>query len=235
MVSKRIAIILARGGSKRLPRKNILDFGGKPLLAWSVIAAIESNLFDRVLVSTDDVEIAEIGRRYGAEVPFLRLTNADDISSASDATCTALLQAETFWQTKFDTVAQLMANCPLRTQENICQGISAFEQSSALSQISCFRFGWMNPWWAVKLKDGGEPERLFPEAIKVRSQDLPPLYCPSGALWIAQRDALLKFKSYYMKGHRFEPMHWISAMDIDDEADFVMAKMCLELRNIIKG
>ena len=231
MVSKRIAIVLARGGSKRLPRKNILDLDGKPLLAWSIIAALQSNQFDKVLVSTDDPEIAEVGIKYGAETPFLRKWATDDISTASEATCAALSQAEKYWKVEFSIVAQLMANCPLRTAQDICRSVAAFERNHAPSQISCFRFGWMNPWWAVKLQESGKPERLFPDAINVRSQDLSPLYCPTGALWIAQRDALLESRNYYMKGHRFEPMHWISAVDIDDEDDLLMAKMCLKLQN----
>lgn len=231
MVNRRIAIILARGGSKRLPRKNILDFGGKPLLAWSVIAALESNLFEKVLVSTDDLEIAEVGKLYGASVPFLRSDNADDFSTSSQASCTSLLQAEAFWGSEFNIVVQLMANCPLRTKEDICKGVEVFEKSSAPSQISCFRFGWMNPWWAVKLGASGEPEPIFPSAHKLRSQDLDELYCPSGALWIAERNALLNTQDYYMPGHRFEAIDWISAMDIDDKDDLLMAKMCLELRN----
>lgn len=231
MVGKRIAIILARGGSKRMPRKNILDFGGKPMLAWSVAAAVESGMFDKVLVSTDDAEIAEVGRRHGAEVPFLRLTATDDITPTSQATHAALLQAEEHWQTKFDVVAQLMANCPLRTAQDIRNSIFAFERHDASSQISCFRFGWMNPWWAIKLQDGEQPEHLFPDALKMRSQDLPPLYCPSGALWIAQRDAFVESKNFYMADHRFEPIHWISAVDIDDEDDLLMAKACLGLQS----
>jgi CMP-N-acetylneuraminic acid synthetase len=91
---KHIAIILARGGSKRLPRKNILDFHGKPLLAWTVEAALHSGKFDRVLVSTDDREIADIARSFGAEVPFLRKIAAGDHASSSEATLAALQQAE---------------------------------------------------------------------------------------------------------------------------------------------
>lgn len=230
MVRNRIAIILARGGSKRLPRKNIIDFGGKPLLAWSVAAALESEQFDEVLVSTDDEEIAQVAVKYGAEVPFLRLEATDDISPSSEATCAALLQAEEYWETKFDVVAQLMANCPLRTAQDVCDSVSAFENNTAPSQISCFRFGWMNPWWAVRLQHDGKPQRLFPEGQNTRSQDLPDLYCPTGALWIAKRDALISSRNFYMEGHRFEPMHWLSAVDIDDEDDLLMAKMSLGLR-----
>ncbi|MBI4995419.1 MAG: acylneuraminate cytidylyltransferase family protein [Rhodocyclales bacterium] len=230
MVSRSIAIILARGGSKRLPHKNILDFHGRPMLAWSVEAALQSGLFARVLVSTDDRKTADIAIAHGAEVPFLRNAAADDAASSSAATLVALAQAEDHWQERFDVVAQLMANCPLRTAQDIVAAHAHFMATGAPAQISCFRFGWMNPWWAAKLDDGGRPEYLFPEARLSRSQDLPPLYCPSGALWIARREALQSARSFYAAGHLLHPLDWMSAMDIDDEDDLRMARACVALR-----
>jgi CMP-N-acetylneuraminic acid synthetase len=228
---KHIAIILARGGSKRLPRKNILDFHGKPLIAWTIEAALQSSQYDRVLVSTDDQEIAEISRKFGAEVPFLRNTAADDLTPSSEATLTALGQAEQYWGEQFDAVSQLMANCPLRDADDITLSIQNFKNRNAESQISSFRFGWMNPWWAAKVNVQGIPSYLFPESRLARSQDLQALYCPSGAIWIAQAQALKEFKSFYVPSHIFHPLSWISAMDIDDVDDFEMAKACL----LIKG
>lgn len=229
-MSRRIAIILARGGSKRLPRKNVLDFFGKPMLAWSIDAALASQCFDRVLVSTDDPEIADIAICHGAEAPFLRDAAADDKSSSSEATLIALAQAERHWDESYDVVSQLMANCPLRTAADIRSSIDHFAHVRAPVQISCFRFGWMNPWWAARLDAGGRPDYLFPEARTARSQDLPPLYCPSGALWVAQRDALLSSRSFYTAGHVLHPLDWMSAMDIDDEDDLAMARACFVMR-----
>ena len=226
----RIAIILARGGSKRLPRKNILDLGGKPMLGWTVGAALQSDCFTHVLVSTDDEEIAEVGRAFGAVVPFLRSAASDDQASSSEATLVALAQAEQYWSIRYDVVAQLMANCPLRTAIDIQQAVDAFARSPAPAQISVFRFGWMNPWWAAKLKLGQEPEYLFPEARLARSQDLPPLYCPSGAIWLANRDELVAKGSFYLPGHVLHPMDWMSALDIDDEDDLRMARACFTMR-----
>lgn len=230
-MEKRIAIILARGGSKRLPRKNILPFGGKPLVAWSIGAALESGVFDKVLVSTDDSEIAEIALRYGAEVPFLRDKAADDLSHSSLATHAALVQAESFWSTSFTIVAQLMANCPLRTSGDIQAHMSAFERTGRVSQLSCFEFGWMNPWWAATLDSDGSVKPIFPQALETRSQDLPKLYCPTGALWIANRDSFLQTSNFYMSGYKFEPLDWISAVDIDTEDDLRMAEVCLLMRS----
>lgn len=229
-MNRRIAIILARGGSKRLPRKNIMPLGGLPMLAWTVKSALNSALFQRVIVSTDDQEIADIALKFGAEVPFLRVVAADDQATSSEATQAALRQAEEYWGERYDTVVQLMANCPLRTSDDIRDAILNFDETSAHAQISAFRYGWMNPWWAARIQSNGQPDWLFTESRAVRSQDLEPLYCPSGAIWIANRDAFMSAGSFYLPGHILHPMHWISAMDIDDEADFVMAQACLSLR-----
>ncbi len=230
LVVKHIAVILARGGSKRLPRKNILDFHGRPMLAWTVEAALKSGQFDRVLLSTDDQEIADIGRVYGAEVPFLRAEAQDDMASSSEATLAALGQAESHWNVQFDVVTQLMANCPLRDAEDIKCASQAFASRNSPAQISCFRYGWMNPWWAAKLNDQSVPEYLFPEARLARSQDLPPLYCPSGAIWTAQARTLKTEKTFYAPGHTFFPLGWMSAMDIDDAEDMEMARACFLVR-----
>lgn len=228
---QRIAIILARGGSKRLPRKNVLDFHGKPMLAWSVLAAIDSGMYHRVLVSTDDAEIAEIAMQYGAEVPFLRDVAADDVATSSDATLAALRQAEQYWGENYNSVSQLMANCPLRDSEDIRAAIKNFDEQNAKAQLSCFKFGWMNPWWAMKVDAAGHGLPLFPDAINQRSQDLPELFCPSGAIWISCTAALKEHQTYQQPGRIYLPMDWISAMDIDDESDLAMAKACYSVAN----
>ena len=224
-----IAIILARGGSKWLPGKNKRMFHGKPLVAWTIEAAILSKCFDRILLSTDSQEIAEIGINYGAEVPFLRNRASDDRASSSEATLAALDQAEEYWKKSFAVVAQLMANCPLRTSQHVCDAMNTFLQKRASSQISCFKFGWMNPWWAAKMDSDGCPEWVFPGARSSRSQDLSDLYCPSGALWIAKTQILRAHKSFYSPGHVLNVMDWMSAMDIDDEEDWAMAEACKSL------
>lgn len=230
-----IAIIPARGGSKRLPNKNILDFFGKPMIAWTIQAAIEAACFDKILVSTDDEEIARVARDYGADVPFLRPTAADDITPISSATLVALNQAENYWEREFKTVAQLMANCPIRNGSDIRMAMAAFHANEAEFQISCFSFGWMNPWWAVKLDKEGKPEALFREAMGVRSQDLPKLYCPTGAIWVADAVAFKRDKTFYGKGHRYQPMHWTAAVDIDDAEDLELARAVYMMKQSNNG
>jgi CMP-N-acetylneuraminic acid synthetase len=223
---KHIAVILARGGSKRLPGKNILEFHGKPMLAWTIEAALESGCYQRVLVSTDDPDIAAIARECGAQAPFLRQHAADDMAPSSEATLSALGQAEAHWGEQYQYVSQLMANCPLRSAADIRDSVGNFLKHQAPFQISCFRFGWMNPWWAAQLDEDQRPSYLFPEARTARSQDLLPLYCPSGAIWVAASMPLRQEGSFYGPDHRMHPISWMSAMDIDDAEDLAMAQAC---------
>ncbi len=225
----RIAIIPARGGSKRIPKKNILSFNNKPMIAWTIEAALESQSFSQVVVSTDDPEIAEISIGYGAAVPFLREDKADDHSPVSEATLTALLQSEAYWKESFDTVCQLMPNCPLRTSADIQQHIQAFDDNNRDFQISSFKYGWMNPWWAASIEPNGQPNFLFQQAKQQRSQDLESLYCPTGAIWLAKSDKLKKQNTFYGENHCFEALPWQSAVDIDDydDLDFAIATQLL--------
>jgi N-acylneuraminate cytidylyltransferase len=231
MVARRqIAIIPARGGSKRINRKNIVDFYGKPLLAWTIGAALQIGEFDRVVVSTDDPEVAEIAKEHGASVPFLRKRYADDQSPVSLATIGTLEQLREVSGEDYDVVVQLMPNCPLRDHDHIAAALEHFSSRSARSQISCFKFGWMNPWWAAKLNEDGRPTSLFPEALKMRSQDLPELFCPTGAIWIAQVPHLYEHQTFHTPERVYFPMPWQSAIDIDDHEDLLMAKALFLMR-----
>ncbi|NJR71828.1 MAG: acylneuraminate cytidylyltransferase family protein [Gammaproteobacteria bacterium] len=230
MQQNRIAIIPARGGSKRLPRKNIMLFLGKPMIEWTIEAALQCGLFSKVLVSTDDDEIRQVSLRAGAHVPFLREIAFDDHASSSEATLAALRQAEQYWNTAFTSITQLMANCPLRNCVDIQDAMQHFEQSGATAQISCFKFGWMNPWWAAHLNSEGKPTYAFPDIRLSRSQDLPHLYCPTGAIWITNAASLKQHGTFYIPEHVFHPLHQISAVDIDDQDDLVMAEAFAVLR-----
>lgn len=223
MVRDCIAIIPARGGSRRIPQKNIIEFMGRPMIEWTIEAARESDCFEHIVVSTDDQTIARVARECGAEVPFLRVEHFDDYSSVSQATVAALRQAEDHWGRRFRAVAQLMPNCPLRKASHIKAAIQEFFSKGHVYQISCVQFGWMNPWWALRMDDEGRPEYLFPDMRKMRSQDLPPLYAPTGAIWIAERTSLLDAGTFYGPGHRYFTLEWTAGIDIDDMDDLKMA------------
>lgn len=225
MVEKNmIAIIPARGGSKRIPKKNIKEFLGKPMIAWTIEAAKNTKKFDRIFVSTDDAEIAVIAKEYGAEVPFLRDEFADDFSTVSQVTVYTLKEIEKRLGESYKTVVQLMPNCPLRTDKSIIESLSNFSEKGLAFQLSCFQFGWNNPWWACKLSESGVPSKLFPEDSKKRSQDLPDLYCPTGAIWIANVQSLYKSNDFYGPDYRFHPMSWLESVDIDTYEDWIIAE-----------
>ena len=221
----RVAIIPARGGSKRIEKKNIINFCGKPMIAWTIEAAKKSEIFERIVVSTDDHEIADVAQQYGASVPFFRKHYSDDLSPVSLVTIGTLSQLREEVGEEYEVAVQLMANCPLRNERNIINACDYFQSVNVSSQISCFKFGWMNPWWAATLSEDGRPNKLFPEASKTRSQDLPPLYCPTGAIWIAKVAGLMQHQTYHTPDHIFWPMPWKDAVDIDDKEDLRMAEV----------
>lgn len=221
---KIIAVIPARGGSKRIPQKNIIDFMGKPMIAWTIEAAIESKLFSKIIVSTDDEKIKNISLQWGAEVPFLRENFADDYTPVSEATLDAVIKAEKIYGETYTTVFQLMPNCPLRNEKTIKIAYDHFLDKNISFQISCFKFGWMNPWWAAKIDSFGVPTPIFREALKKRSQDMEDLYCPTGAIWISKVEELKKSKTFYGQNHIYHPISWEEAVDIDEIEDLNIAK-----------
>ena len=217
---KKICVIPARGGSKRIPKKNIIDFFGKPLIAWTIESALQSDLFDDVIVSTDCDEIGDISRDFGAKV-FNRTEFADDISPVSEATINTVKELN---YSGNDIIFQLMANCPLRTEHDITNADEYFSNLETFdSLISCFKFGWMNPWWALR-KTGNSYQPLHQGTNKVRSQDLEDLFCPTGSIWVSKLKSLLKKSSYYTGNHTYYNIPITSAMDIDDYDDLNMAK-----------
>jgi pseudaminic acid cytidylyltransferase len=226
-----LAVIPARGGSKRIPRKNIKLLHDKPMIAYTIEAALQSGVFEKVMVSTDDAEIAEISKQYGAEVPFVRgATLADDHTPASLVTLDALERLDSSAST-YTHVSQLMPNCPLRNAEDIQKSFEQFQQTKADTQLSVNRFGWLNPWWAFKMEQEKTQtlEPLFPEALKTRSQDLPTLYALTGALWWAKTDVLRREKTFHTATRTGFELSWQHALDIDDEDDWKMAEVLLEL------
>ena len=230
-----IAIIPARGGSKRIPDKNIRPLNGKPMIAYTIAAARESGLFERVVVSTDSPKIAEVAHHYDAEVPFLRNENlADDFTPVSSVTADALLRLDTAGD-KFDSVAQLMPNCPLRTASDVRESHEQFAKTGAESQISVVRYGWQNPWWAVRLNERHELEPVFKEQMAERSQDLPELFCPTGAIWWARTATLRATKTFHLENRTGWEIPWQRGIDIDTGEDWAMAEVLLSLPQFPAG
>ena len=225
---KILAVIPARGGSKRILQKNIVPVSGKPMIAWTIEAAKKSQYVDTILVSTDCEVIKKVALEHGAEVPFMRLDAADDYSPVSEATLSSLYQSEEYYG-PYETVLQLMPNCPLRGVRDIDSALEAFFENNQESQISFFKYGWMNPWWAHTVENGF-PTALFKQAVINRSQDLKDLYCPTGAVWISQSKILKRCKTFYSPNYQAQIMNWIPAIDIDDYDDLEMAQALFNIR-----
>ena len=226
-----LAVIPARGSSKRIPRKNIRDLCGRPVIAYAIEAAIQSGVFDRVVVSTDDDQIAAIAKEYGADVPFIRAASlANDYAPVSLVTLDALERLDPD-EKVYRYVAQLMANCPLRTAEDIRDSYRQFVETGADSQISVTRYGWLNPWWAMTRDDRYRLALIFDEQrVARRSQDLPEVFCPTGAIWWAKADVLRCEKTFYVADRTGWKIPWQRAVDIDTEDDWRLTEILMEAR-----
>lgn len=202
---------------------------GKPIISWTIEAAQKSKLFDKIIVSTDSSEIADVAEKYGVDVPFLRVQKSDDMSTVTEATLEAIQQAESYYNEKYDIVVQLMANAPLRDEIDIEEHFKHFVESKNSFQISSFKFGWMNPWWAFKINKDGSHEWMLKQGIGKRSQDLEDLFCPTGVIWIAKVEALKKAGTFYGPDYKFCEINWKHAVDVDNFEDLEFAKAIFRL------
>ena len=177
----KLAVIPARGGSKRIPRKNIKSFGGKPMITWSIEAAQKTGIFDRIIVSTDDAEIASIARDYGVEVPFIRqATLSDDHTGTSPVIVNAI---EWCLAQGFDPkeVCCIYATAPFVQSEDIECGRQILEQSGADFAFSVTSFAFPIQR-AIKLRPDGRIDMIDPSQFQTRSQDLPEAYHDAGQI-----------------------------------------------------
>lgn len=221
---KYLAVIPARGGSQRIPKKNIYPFIDEPMLAYAIRGAEETGLFGHIHVSTDCEETAKIAEEHGYPPQFLRDAFFDNEATVSQATAWAVEEMMQTKQVSKDTVVvQLMPNCPFRTAEDIKNAVATFERSEAVSQISCTDFGWSNPQWAFSLAGNGRPHFLRPDNLKKRSQDLPDYYQPSGAIWIMGAQNLINLKNFWQEATIMFRMQWLNAFDIDTPEDLEIA------------
>ncbi len=215
---KRLALIPARGGSKRLPRKNILPFAGRPMIEWTIDAALESDLFSDVIVSTDDDEIASIGRAAGAEVHM----RGEEISN--DASTLIQVVKHTLEHEDPDQICMLLANCPLRTAEDIKSSSEAFLEHNIPAALSVTSFLWTPPFRALTMADDGTIAGAFDDWIMKKSQLYPDVVCPSGAIYWARPDVMRTAEDLYVPGLRGIKMPWYRAIDIDTREDFQLAE-----------
>lgn len=223
---KNLAIIPARGGSKRIPRKNIKNFLGKPIIAYSIEAALQSGLFDEVMVSTDDKEIAEIAKQYGAKVPFMRSAEtANDFASTADVLKEVLTNYQSLGQ-KFDNFCCIYATAPLISSKNIADAFQLLQNSDFTAAYPVVEFSYPI-WRCLDVAEDGSMKRHWPEYENSRSQDLPKEYHDTGTFyWYKTQEWLagnVKLGAIIVDE--------TAVQDIDTETDWKLAEMKYRIMN----
>lgn len=215
-----LGVILARGGSKGLPRKNIRDLAGKPLISWTIKAGHESEYLDRLILSSDDEEIMAIAEEYGCEVPFQRPSElAEDDTPSVDALLHALGQVE-----PHDYVVQLQPTSPLRTADDIDAAIGRCEEKAAPACVTVTRTD-TPPQWMYTLTDDQRLQPILEGGDEItRRQDAPNTYATNGAVYVARTSWFQKKKTFKTSRTLAYPMPKHSSVDIDDKVDLVLAE-----------
>ncbi len=220
---KKIAIITARGGSKRIPGKNIKEFCGKPILAYSIEAALQSGIFDTVMVSTDSEEIAEVARTYGAEVPFYRSEETSgDFATTNDVLLEVLHEYEKRGE-YFELGCCIYPTAPFVTAEKLKSGVDALLESDADTLIPVVAFSYP-PQRAMVVEDG----RLvfkYPEYLDSRSQDLQPHYHDVGQFYLFRTEAFKQNKKLMLGNILPMVISEMEVQDIDNQTDWEIAEM----------
>lgn len=235
---KILGVIPARGGSKGIPRKNIKDFLGKPLIGWSVLEAVESKVFDRIIALTDDVEIAEAAKKYGAEVPFLEpaefAVETSHVFWGLKWLLNHLYETEGYWP---DYVMLMEPTAPGRSHKHIVELVKMVAQSSADSGFTVWEVpSGNNAHWQFSIDSAGQASIVTGEPIKDivrRRQLLPKLYVRGGSTYICKTEFLLKeTPDMYGDDTRALVIDRKYGVDLDSEEDWVEAeKIVSSLKN----
>ncbi len=219
-----IAIIPARGGSKRLPGKNIKDLAGKPMIAWTIEAALDSGVFDHIFVSTDCEKIAKIAKKFGAEVPFLRpIELASDTATTNDVVTHLVEWFEKEYMQKISTITILQPTSPLRNASHIGEAMSLMQEKSAKAIISVCELEHPIQFCNKLGLDGSMDSFVDPKNIR-RTQDLEPYYRLNGAIYLFDREYVNRLNEIYSEGTYSYIMSSKSSIDVDNEDDFELAK-----------
>ncbi len=226
-----LGIIPARGGSKAIPRKNLALLANKPLLAWTVEVALESASLDRVIISTDDPEIAEVGKNLGAEVPFLRPAElATDTSTSMDVILHAIHWLDDNEKYRPDYVLLLQPTSPLRTATDIRESISLAREKHADSVVSVCE-SHQHPLWMKGVNEEGKLIDLYPQsAASTRRQDLSPVVALNGAIYLASRTFLLSERTFISDCTYAYVMPENRSLDVDTPWDLYLANLILNDR-----
>lgn len=226
-MNKNLCIIPARGGSKRIPRKNIKNFMGKPIIAYSIEAALNSGIFDEVMISTDDEEIAEIGRKYGADVPFMRSKkNADDFATTVDVLLEVLNVYEDSGK-KFENICCIYPTAPFVTDTILIEALEKLSGEDLDAVFPVIPFGYPIQR-SLKIKND-KLQFFYPEFENSRSQDLEKAYHDAGQFYFIKTKYLIKNKSIFSSNTGSINITEMEAQDIDTETDWKLAELKYEL------
>lgn len=215
-----LVVIPARGGSKRLPRKNILNLCGKPLISYSIEAGLKSRYIDTTIVTSDNEEILSIAKQYGAKTIKRPDDLANDTATTFDAIRHTIENVE-----DYDYIVLLQPTSPLRNEKHVDEAIELLESKNADAVVSVCEMD-HSPLWSNTLpQDGNMTNFLRDEVLNKRSQDLEKYYRLNGAIYICKTDKLLKEKKFMLKESIFAyKMDSESSVDIDEEIDFKIAQ-----------
>lgn len=224
-----LALITARGGSKRLPRKNIIELAGKPLIAWTIEAARKSRYVDSIVVSTDDDEIAQISERFGAQIPFRR---PDALASDTASSNEVILHALSVLKNEFDLLVLLQPTSPLRTAKHIDESLEELFLKGAEGVISvapCEH----SPLWSNTLPESGSMNNFIRSNVNTRSQDLDKYYRLNGAVYAFHIESILAQKGIFYSENVYSYIMLAEySVDIDSELDFKIAEVLMSARHL---
>ena len=219
---KNIAIITARGGSKRIPKKNIKEFCGKPIIAYSIEAALNSGMYDEVMVSTDSEEIAEIAKKYGAQVPFLRSEKTSNDFATTRDVLDEVIEEYKKRGKSFDFMTCIYPTAPFVTAQKLKDAVTKLSESDAdwAMPVTAYSFP---PQRAMVIRDGGL-EYQYPEYKNTRSQDLEPIYHDCGQFYVYKIDV---YMGYEQGSGKVLPLITPEeeTQDIDNISDWVIAEI----------
>lgn len=224
---RRIAIITARGGSKRIPKKNIKDFCGKPIIAYSIEAVLKSGIFDEVMVSTDSEEIAAIAEKYGADVPFMRSEKTSGDWATTVDVVREVMEEYALRKKEFDVICCIYPTAPFVTAERLRQAEKIMESRQADSLMPVVKFSFP-PQRGMVVEDGYIGYK-YPEFRNTRSQDLEPMYHDCGQFYFCRTEAFLKYGTMVTPNTVPLEMPEEEVQDIDNLSDWQLAELKYKL------
>lgn len=227
-MNKNLCIIPARGGSKRIPKKNIKSFRGKPIIAYSIEAALNSGLFTTVMVSTDDKEIAEIGKKYGADVPFFRSEKTSDDFATTVDVLLEILERYKELGAEFDRVCCLYPTAPFVTEAKLRQAVEKLSSNNLDAVFPVVQFSYPIQR-ALKKNINGKLQFFFPEFELYRSQDLEKSYHDAGQFYFLKTTNFISNKSLLSGNTAGIVVSEMEAQDIDTDVDWKLAELKYEL------